>query len=187
MSRRPVSLRVPRPLRDRRRRRLQAALAVAVLAVAAVATFLPSAGCATAGGIRPPPGTRRHAIRMETTGYDSGPESCGWKRNWYGRPVYAYGPMKGKPKKVGQTASGVQASRGTLAADTSHYPFGTVFYVPGYGYGVVQDRGGDIKGPNRLDLWFPSRSRALKWGRKKQKVYVWLPENAPPPGKTGKP
>ncbi|MBX7245378.1 MAG: 3D domain-containing protein, partial [Candidatus Sumerlaeaceae bacterium] len=34
---------------------------------------------------------------------------------------------------------------GTIAADTSYYPFGTRMYIPGYGWGVVGDRGGAIK------------------------------------------
>ncbi len=147
-----------------------------MLALAGAAVlFVPSTGCVS-DGIRPPDNARRVKIKVVTTGYDSGAESCGWKRNWYGRPVYAYGPMKGKPKKVGQTACGAIASHGTLAADISHYPFGTIFYIPGYGYGIVEDRGGAIKGPNRLDLWFPSRKKALAWGKRTQDVYVWLPK-----------
>ena len=106
-------------------------------------------------------------LSMEVTGYDSGPESCNWKRNWYGRPVIASGPNKGKPKAVGITASGTRAHRGTAAADTKFYPFGTVLYVPGYGYATVEDRGGAIKGPHRLDLWFSSAREARQWGRKK--------------------
>ena len=150
-------------------------LVLLALVAGAVLLLTPSAGCVS-DHINPPANARRVTVRMEVTGYDSGPESCGWHRNWYGRPVYSYGPMKGKPKKVGQTASGAIATHGTVAADTSHYPFGTVLYIPGYGYGVVEDRGGDIKGPNRLDLWFPSAKEARKWGRKKVNVTVWLPE-----------
>lgn len=125
--------------------------------------------------IRPPRSARRIRVPMEVTGYDSGSESCGWTRNWYGRPVYAYGPLKGERKAVGITASGLKAQHGTLAADTRHYPFGTVMYIPGYGYGVVEDRGGAIKGPNRLDLWFRSKTQARQWGRRHLHVYVWLP------------
>ena len=54
---------------------------------------------------------------------------------------------------------------GTIAADTRYYTFGTRLYVPGYGYGVVEDRGSAIKGPTRLDLYFSSHSEALEWGR----------------------
>ena len=131
-----------------------------------------SAGCMS-HKLHPPKGSKKRTVRIEATAYDNGKKSCGWKRNWYGRPVYAYGPNKGKPKKVGLTASGKQASMGTIAADTKYYPFGTVMYVPGYGYGVVEDRGGAIKGPNRIDLWYPSHKQALNWGRKTVKVTYW--------------
>lgn len=65
---------------------------------------------------------------------------------------------------------------GTIAADTKYYPFGTHMYVPGYGHGVVEDRGGAIKGPNRIDLYFNSHSDALTWGRKKVRVIVEYPK-----------
>ncbi len=59
---------------------------------------------------------------------------------------------------------------GTIAADTDYYPFGTRMYVPGYGWGVVEDRGSAIKGPDRLDLYFSSHSDALEWGRQRLAV-----------------
>ena len=61
---------------------------------------------------------------------------------------------------------------GTIAADTTHYPFGTRMYVPGYGWGVVTDRGSAIKGPDRIDLFFSSHDEALVWGRKKVEVRI---------------
>ena len=61
---------------------------------------------------------------------------------------------------------------GTIAADTTYYPFGTRMYVPGYGWGTVEDRGGAIKGPNRIDIFYDSHNDALAWGRKK--VYVQI-------------
>ncbi len=64
---------------------------------------------------------------------------------------------------------------GTIAADTKYYPFGTRMHVPGYGWGVVEDRGGAIKGPNRIDLYFDSHSDALLWGRKKVRVVIEYP------------
>jgi len=64
------------------------------------------------------------------------------------------------------------AHDGTIAADTAHYPFGTRMYVPGYGYGVVEDRGGAIKGPRRIDLYFDSHSDARRWGRQTVKVEI---------------
>lgn len=61
---------------------------------------------------------------------------------------------------------------GTIAADTKHYPFGTRMHVPGYGWGVVEDRGGAIKGPTRIDLYFNSHSAALEWGRRRLYVII---------------
>ncbi|MCP4292617.1 MAG: hypothetical protein GY780_12375 [bacterium] len=66
---------------------------------------------------------------------------------------------------------------GTIAADTKYYPFGTRMYVPGYGWGVVEDRGGAIKGPDRIDLYFNSHNEALQWGRKKVKVNIEPPNS----------
>lgn len=65
--------------------------------------------------------------------------------------------------------------KGTIAADTRYYPFGTEMFVPGYGWGIVEDRGGAIKGPNRLDLYFDSHGDALQWGRKKVHVEIHTP------------
>lgn len=87
------------------------------------------------------------------------------------RPVHAYGPNKGKKKKVGVTASGTKAKPGTIAADTSVFPFGTRMKIPGYGWGTVEDRGGAIKG-GRIDLFFKSHKEALEWGRQTVKVRV---------------
>jgi 3D (Asp-Asp-Asp) domain-containing protein len=113
-------------------------------------------------------------VTLEVTGYSDDKKSTNWKRNWRFKPVIASGPSKGKPKKIGITASGTKAKPGTLAADTSIYPFGTVMYIPGYGYGVVEDRGSAIKGP-KLDLFFKKRKEALEWGRQHVKVRVWKP------------
>lgn len=65
---------------------------------------------------------------------------------------------------------------GTIAADTRYYPFGTRMYVPGYGYGVVEDRGGAIKGSRRLDIFYRSHGKALQWGRKNVDVTIYPKE-----------
>ncbi len=115
-------------------------------------------------------------MQMEVTGYCPCGICCGWKRSWFGLgpPVFASGPQKGQRKIVGQTASGTQARPGTVAADTTVLPFGTIVYVEGYGWGRVEDRGGAIKG-NKLDLFFRSHRQALEWGRQQKTVQVWLP------------
>lgn len=69
----------------------------------------------------------------------------------------------------------IMADEGTIAADTRYYPFGTRMYVPGYGWGRVEDRGGAIKGSNRIDLYFKSHQEALEWGRKRLRVEIYYP------------
>lgn len=130
---------------------------------------------------------RGRYVTIETTAYCPCGQCCHWKLDSKGNPVHSKGRQRGKPKAVGITANGTKATPGTLAADTRHYPMGTVFYIPGYGYGCVEDRGGDIRGKSRLDLFFNTHKEAQKWGRKRIKCVVFpkgtpkMPKNAPPP------
>lgn len=120
-------------------------------------------------------GMEKEVVVMETTAYCACKKCCGWKRRhglFFCPPVYATGPKKGEKKKVGITADGSKAKAGTIAADTRRYPFGTIMYVPGYGWGEVHDKGSGIKG-NRLDLFFSSHQKALEWGRRTLKVKVY--------------
>ena len=125
-------------------------------------------------GIRADKGSTGITRELLTTGYCKCGKCCGWKRNWYGRAVHDYGPNKGKKKVVGLTASGTMARPGTIAADTKIYPFGTVIYVEGYGYGRVEDRGGAING-HHIDLYFRSHKQALEWGKRTVKARIWKP------------
>ena len=113
-------------------------------------------------------------ITMEVTAYSSDQQSTNWRRGriLFWRAYVASGPNKGKRKIVGLTSSGKWARYGTIAADTRYYPYGTVMFIPGYGKGVVEDIGGAIKGPRRLDVYFKTRRRALKWGRQTLPVRV---------------
>lgn len=129
-------------------------------------------GCAS---IRPPRGVPARTVTIETTGYCSCGKCCGWERVWWApwRTVYSSGPNKGKPKKVGITASGARTRHGTIAADRRYYSFGTVIYIPGYGYGRVEDTGSAIQGADHIDLFFNAHQEALEWGRRKEPVKVW--------------
>ena len=122
-------------------------------------------GC---GGPPRAKGEKRIVRKMLVTAYDAGQKSTGWKHK-YGcillPAVYAYGPREGQRKKVGITADGTKARKGTIAADISRYPYGTKMYVPGYGWGEVHDRGSAIKG-DHIDIFFPSEKEARSWGRK---------------------
>lgn len=124
--------------------------------------------------VRPPRGVAARSYVLETTGYCPCGLCCGWRRNWLGRPVIVSGPDRGRTKKVGVTASGTRARHGTLAADTDIFPFGTVIYIPGYGYGRVEDRGSDVKGYH-IDLFFRRHNDAVGWGRVRKRVKVWPP------------
>lgn len=94
------------------------------------------------------------------TGYTAGYESTG---KHPGHPQY------------GITYSGVKVKRdlySTVAADLNIFPIGTILFIPGYGYGVVADKGGAIKG-NRIDLYFDTVEDVYKqWGKKKVNVYI---------------
>lgn len=117
---------------------------------------------------------RYEMVRMEVSAYSTDPQSTGWRRGLllFWRAYLSGGSGKGQRKVVGRTSSGEWARYGTIAADTRHYPYGTVMIIPGYGRGVVQDIGGAIKGPNRIDIFFKTRKRALKWGRQTLNVRV---------------
>ncbi len=139
--------------------------------------FLLVASLTACRRIRPPGDVRPVVVQMEVTGYCRCGKCCNWRRTWWGRPVIASGPRRGQRKAVGITASGVRARRGTIAADKSRYPYGTIVYVEGYGYGRVEDIGGAIRG-NSIDLYFDTHREALEWGRKQMRVQVWFPSRA---------
>ena len=115
-------------------------------------------------------------IQMKLTGYCACAKCCSWKFNWIGLPVYASGPLKGKFKIIGQTASGRMARPGTVAVDPKLFPMGTQFYIPGYGWAVGRDTGGDIKG-RHLDLFFWQHRSAENWGVQRREVKVWYPRD----------
>jgi 3D (Asp-Asp-Asp) domain-containing protein len=97
---------------------------------------------------------------VTATGYTAGVESTGKSK---GHPEY------------GITYSGVKVKRdlfSTVAADLTVFPIGTILFIPGYGYGVVADKGGAIKG-NELDLYYETVEDVYnKWGKKKLEIYV---------------
>jgi len=87
--------------------------------------------------------------------------------------VSAYCPCS---RCCGQYADGVTASGqpaiGKLVAAPKEIPFGTIIFVPGYGFAPVSDRGGAIRG-RKLDLLFPTHRQALRWGRQRITVWIW--------------
>jgi 3D (Asp-Asp-Asp) domain-containing protein len=141
-----------------------------VLSVMIIALALLFQGCATI----PRGGGKREVKRMLVTAYSADQKSTGWKYKWgccLLPPVYAYGPHEGERKKVGITADGTRAKKGTIAADTRKYPYGTKMYVPGYGWGEVHDIGTAIKGEH-IDVFFPDVKDARAWGRQQLDVII---------------
>lgn len=83
--------------------------------------------------------------------------------------------------QYGVTKSGAMVEEGTSIAAPSVFPFGTVIKVPGYGTGVVQDRGGAVVwsgGRPILDVYIESREDALRWGRRVKEVKIYT-DNIP--------
>lgn len=126
--------------------------------------------------IRPPKGIQPRIVEMKTTSYCHCRRCCSYK--WFlFIPYQKTGPFSFRLKHIGVTSSGAMARPGTLAADTSIYPYGTIMYIPGYGYGRVEDTGGAIKGQH-IDLYRPNHGFARLWGVRSKKVKVWLPVQA---------
>ncbi|GIM28813.1 hypothetical protein CPJCM30710_14790 [Clostridium polyendosporum] len=76
----------------------------------------------------------------------------------------------------GITALGVPTKRdpngySTIAVDPRVIPLGSKVYVEGYGYAVANDTGSAIKG-NIIDVYFPSQSEAINWGRRSVTVRI---------------
>lgn len=99
-------------------------------------------------------------VRVVATGYSAGIESTGKTPS---HPSY------------GITYSGVKVRRdaySTIAADLRVFPLGTILYIPGYGFGVVADKGGAIRG-NKIDLYFRTVNDVYsQWGKRTVDVYV---------------
>ncbi len=96
--------------------------------------------------------TYRKSYNMIATAYEPSERSCG---------KYA----------DGYTAIGVKAAPGVVAVDPKVIPLRTRLYVEGYGPALAADVGGAIKG-NRIDLFFNTVEEALRYGRRRVKVYI---------------
>lgn len=72
----------------------------------------------------------------------------------------------------GRTASGLPVGAGIVAVDPTVIPLGTRMFVPGYGNAVAADVGSAVKG-NIIDLWMPSRAKALAWGRRTVTITIY--------------
>jgi uncharacterized protein YabE (DUF348 family) len=75
----------------------------------------------------------------------------------------------------GRTATGINLHQNpnikVIAVDPRVIPLGTKVYVEGYGYAVAADTGSAIKG-NKIDVFFPTKSQAYRWGNRTVKIKI---------------
>ncbi|MCA1633309.1 MAG: 3D domain-containing protein [Acidobacteria bacterium] len=74
----------------------------------------------------------------------------------------------------GRTASGRMVSRGLIAADRRVLPLGTRVRLQAGSYSgeyLVADTGGAVRG-RLIDIWMPSTSEAMRFGRRPIKLTV---------------
>jgi 3D (Asp-Asp-Asp) domain-containing protein len=65
----------------------------------------------------------------------------------------------------GRTATDLPVGLGVVAVDPAVIPLGTRLTIPGYGEGIAADTGGAVQGMT-IDLWFPTLTEAMAWGRR---------------------
>ncbi len=59
---------------------------------------------------------------------------------------------------------------GSVAVDPSVIPYGTLLYIPGYGYGLAEDAGPT---DSHIDLFMNTRDECIQWGRKRNmEIYI---------------
>ncbi len=72
-----------------------------------------------------------------------------------------------------RTATGKWPKVGMCAIDRRVFSYGTLFYVPGYGYCVAEDTGSGVGDAYSMDLFMDTQTQCNAWGRKRNvTVYV---------------
>lgn len=74
------------------------------------------------------------------------------------------------------TSTGTYPQHGTIAADPARIPYGTKVYIPGYGYGTIEDTGGALRNDKnniRLDVFVDTYAEAMAFGRKTMTVRIY--------------
>lgn len=66
-----------------------------------------------------------------------------------------------------RTATGKWPKVGMCAVNRRIFPYGTMFYVPGYGYAVAEDTGANNSSKVSIDLFMDTKEDCLRWGRKR--------------------
>ncbi|RFU62896.1 3D domain-containing protein [Peribacillus glennii] len=76
----------------------------------------------------------------------------------------------------GITATGINLKKNpnakVISVDPKLIPLGSKVYVEGYGMAVAGDTGGAMRG-KKIDLFIPSKSKAIQWGVRTVKIKVY--------------
>lgn len=76
----------------------------------------------------------------------------------------------------GITATGINLKKNpkvkVISVDPKIIPLGTKVHVEGYGMAIAGDTGGAMKG-KKIDVFIPSKKKALNWGVKTVKIKVY--------------
>ena len=93
--------------------------------------------------------------------------------------VTAYAPFNNKSGMCNdgdptKTSTGTRPDWGTVAVNPKRFPYGTKFYIEGYGYGIGLDTGGAMrKNSNKLDLYMDTYEQAINWGKREIEVIIF--------------
>ncbi len=68
---------------------------------------------------------------------------------------------------VWPVATRTYANPGTVAVDKRVIPYGTLMYIPGYGYGLAEDAGPT---GTHIDVFMDTEAECLIWGRKRNRI-----------------
>lgn len=72
------------------------------------------------------------------------------------------------------TSTGTYPAVGTVAVDPERFPYGTEFYIPGYGEGVALDTGAAVRADNnKIDVCMNTYAEAKEWGVQVLEVVVY--------------
>lgn len=70
-----------------------------------------------------------------------------------------------------RTSIGLVPYEGIVAVDPRFIPYYTKMYIPGYGFAMAGDTGGDMA-HHRIDLFYNDYHKAIQWGRRHVDVYI---------------
>jgi len=116
----------------------------------------------------------------KTTIYEGGVQSDKQQYRVEKLIVTAYAPFDNKSGICNNgdpntTATGSKPDWGTVAVNPNRFPYGTEFYIPGYGKGIARDTGGIMQADdNIIDVYVDTYAEAINWwGKRELEVIVY--------------